>query len=62
MDFAGKQVGDDVDRISHAVALDLGAEHHRVRGQQARAEAEHGPPTRLIVELEMRSATMNGWW
>jgi hypothetical protein len=53
-DLAVEQTGDDVDGVRHPVALGLGidAEHHRVRWQEARAEAEHRPPARLIVELD----------
>ena len=53
-DLAVEEAGDDVDRIGHAVALRVGvdAEHHRVGRQEARAEAEHRPPARLVVELD----------
>jgi hypothetical protein len=51
--LAGEQAGDDVDGVGHAVALRLGVdtEHHRIRGQQARAKAKHRPAARLVVKL-----------
>ena len=51
--LARQEPRDHVDRVGHAVALRLGidAEHHRVGREQSGAEAEHGAPARLVVEL-----------
>ena len=52
--LAVEQPQDHLDRLDHAVALlvDRNAHHHRVRRQQARADAEHHAAARLVVELD----------
>jgi hypothetical protein len=52
--LAAEEAQDHLERLHHAVALRhrVDAEHHRVRGQETGAGAEHDPAPRHVIELD----------